>query len=54
MDYALKGTDPLGLIVHSDADWASEVFDDNQGAIALARNSVNRQRCKHIDDKSLI
>ena len=111
-------TDKLGLIVHSDADWASEVtdrrsttgycaslserssliswksrkqptvalstceaeymalasaiqecmylqqllkgidkyqyaqtkvYDDNQGAIALARNPVNRQRCKHID-----
>ena len=29
----------------------TKVFDDNQGAIALARNPVNRQRCKHIDIK---
>lgn len=29
----------------------TKVYDDNQGAIALARNPVNRQRCKHIDIK---
>ena len=27
------------------------VYEDNQGTIALARNPVNRQRCKHIDIK---
>lgn len=26
-----------------------KVFEDNQGAIALSKNPVNRQRCKHID-----
>ncbi len=25
------------------------VFEDNQGAIALSKNPVYRQRCKHID-----
>lgn len=29
----------------------TKVYDDNQGTIALARNPVNRQRCKHIDIK---
>lgn len=29
----------------------TKVYEDNQGAIALARNPVNRQRCKHIDIK---
>lgn len=27
------------------------VFEDNQGTIALAKNPVNRQRCKHVDVK---
>lgn len=27
------------------------MYEDNQGTIALARNPVNRQRCKHIDIK---
>lgn len=27
------------------------MYEDNQGAIALAKNPVNRQRCKHIDIK---
>ena len=27
----------------------TKVFEDNQGTIALARNPVSRQRCKHID-----
>ena len=27
------------------------VYEDNQGAIALARNPVHRQRCKHVDIK---
>lgn len=26
-------------------------FEDNQGAIALAKNPVSRQRCKHVDIK---
>ena len=25
------------------------IFEDNQGAIALSKNTVNRQRLKHID-----
>src|SRR4029434_5934604 len=29
----------------------TKVYEDNQGAIALAKNPVNRQRCKHIDIK---
>lgn len=29
----------------------TKVFEDNQGTIALAKNPVNRQRCKHIDIK---
>lgn len=29
----------------------TKVLDDNQGVIAVARNPVNRQRCKHIDIK---
>lgn len=29
----------------------TKVYKDNQGAIALAKNPVNRQRCKHIDIK---
>lgn len=28
-----------------------KVWEDNQGAIALAKNPVSRQRCKHIDIK---
>ena len=27
------------------------VYEDNQGAIALSKNPVRRQRCKHIDIK---
>ena len=27
------------------------IYEDNQGTIALARNPVNRQRCKHVDIK---
>ena len=27
------------------------VYEDNQGAIALARNPVHQQRCKHVDIK---
>lgn len=27
------------------------IFEDNQGTIALAKNPVSRQRCKHIDIK---
>ena len=27
------------------------VFEDNQGTIALAKNPVKRQRCKHVDIK---
>ena len=27
----------------------TKVYEDNQGTIALAKNPVNRQRCKHID-----
>ena len=27
------------------------VYEDNQGAIALAKNPVQRQRCKHVDIK---
>ena len=29
----------------------TKVYEDNQGTIALSRNPVNRQRCKHIDIK---
>lgn len=29
----------------------TKVYEDNQGAIALAKNPVHRQRCKHIDIK---
>lgn len=29
----------------------TKVYEDNQGTIALARNPVSRQRCKHIDIK---
>ena len=28
-----------------------KIFEDNQGTIALAKNPVSRQRCKHIDIK---
>lgn len=28
-----------------------KVYEDNQGAIALAKNPVTRQRCKHVDIK---
>lgn len=28
-----------------------KVNEDNQGAVALARNPVSRQRCKHVDIK---
>lgn len=28
-----------------------KVYEDNQGAIALAKNPVMRQRCKHVDIK---
>ena len=27
------------------------IFEDNQGAIALSKNPVSRQRCKHVDIK---
>ncbi len=29
--------------------YESKVYEDNQGAIALAKNPVYRQRCKHMD-----
>lgn len=29
----------------------TKIFEDNQGTIALAKNPVHRQRCKHIDIK---
>ena len=29
----------------------TKVYEENQGTIALARNPVSRQRCKHIDIK---
>ena len=29
----------------------TKVYEDNQGTLALAKNPVNRQRCKHIDIK---
>lgn len=29
----------------------TKIFEDNQGTIALAKNPVHRQRCKHIDTK---
>ena len=28
-----------------------KIYEDNQGAIALAKNPVSRQRCKHVDIK---
>ncbi len=31
--------------------YESKVYEDNQGAIALATNPVYRQRCKHVDIK---
>lgn len=27
------------------------IYEDNQGTIALAKNPVHRQRCKHVDIK---
>lgn len=27
----------------------TKVYEDNQGTIALARNTICKQRCKHID-----
>ena len=30
---------------------ATKILGDNQGAIALSKDLVNRQRCKHIDIK---
>ena len=29
----------------------TRIYEDNQGAIALSKNPVNKQRCKHIDIK---
>jgi hypothetical protein len=29
----------------------TRIYEDNQGAIALGKNPVSRQRCKHIDIK---
>ena len=29
----------------------TRIYEDNQGAIALSKNPVSRQRCKHIDIK---
>jgi transposase InsO family protein len=29
----------------------TRIYEDNQGAIALSKNPVRRQRCKHIDIK---
>lgn len=29
----------------------TKVFEDNQGTIAIEKNPVHRQRCKHIDIK---
>ena len=29
----------------------TKIYEDNQGTIAIARNPVHRQRCKHIDIK---
>lgn len=40
----LKGTDKYQYA-------QTKVFDENQEAIALARNPVNQQRYKHIDIK---
>ena len=40
----LKGMD-------NDLDYAPTIFEDNQGAIALSKNPVCRQRCKHVDIK---
>lgn len=31
--------------------YEAKVYEDNQGAIALAKNPVYRQRCKHVDIK---
>lgn len=28
-----------------------KVYEDNQGALALAKNPISRQRCKHVDIK---
>lgn len=38
----LKGMDTLNFT-------PVNIFEDNQGAIALSKNPVTRQRCKHID-----
>ncbi len=32
-------------------NYKCNVYEDNQGAISLARNPVHRQRCKHVDIK---
>ena len=42
------------LLEHFDLDYQYDVptiYEDNQGTIALAKNPVSRQRCKHIDIK---
>ena len=44
LDQLLKGIDKYKYA-------QTKVFKDNQGTIALAKNPVNRQRCKHIDIK---
>ena len=42
LEQLLKGIDKY--------DYAkTKVYEDNQGALALAKNPVSRQRCKHID-----
>lgn len=32
-------------------NYKCNVYEDNQGAIALAKNPLHRQRCKHVDIK---
>lgn len=41
------------LLEHLDDDryGVPMIYEDNQGTIALAKNPVSRQRCKHIDIK---
>ena len=44
MEQLLKGIDTYGYM-------KTVVYEDNQGTIALVRNPVCRQRCKHVGIK---
>lgn len=44
LEHLLKGIDNYKYV-------QTAVYEDNQGTIALAKNPVSRQRCKHVDIK---